>query len=115
MTSLKEPMVSVAVAGFLAYSQVKTTSSAVKGWPSCQVTPFFSFQVTDLPSAASVPSSRPGIVSARTGRRLPSPSQPASGSQHTHHPSRSLPPPPQRGFRHLRPPPHSALHTPPPP
>ena len=71
---------SVAVAGSRAYSQVKTTSSAVKGWPSCHLTPFFSFQVTDLPSAASVPSSRPGIVSASTGWRLPSRSQRASGS-----------------------------------
>ena len=49
-----------AVAGLRAYSQVKTQSSAVNGLPSCQVTPFFSFQVTDLPSAARVPSSRPG-------------------------------------------------------
>ena len=69
-----------AVAGFSAYSQVKTQSSAVNGLPSCQVTPFFSFQVTDLPSAARVPSSRPGIDSASTGRRLPLASQPASGS-----------------------------------
>ena len=69
-----------AVAGSREYCQVKTTSSAVKGWPSCHLTPFFSFQVTDLPSAASVPSSRPGIDSARIGRRLPSASQPASGS-----------------------------------
>ena len=69
-----------AVAGLRAYSQVKTQSSAVNGLPSCQVTPFFSFQVTDLPSAARVPSSRPGIDSARMGLRLPSASQPASGS-----------------------------------
>ncbi len=71
---------SAAVAGSRAYSQVKTQSSAVKGLPSCHVTPFFSFQVTALPSADKVPSSRPGIVSARMGRRLPSASQPASGS-----------------------------------
>ena len=54
-------MVVAAVAGSFAYSQLKTTSSAVNGLPSCQVTPCFSFQVTDLPSAARVPSSRPGI------------------------------------------------------
>ena len=73
-------MVVAAVAGFLAYSQLKTTSSAVNGLPSCQVTPCFSFQVTDLPSAARVPSSRPGMEAASTGLRLPSGSQPASGS-----------------------------------
>ena len=69
-----------AVAGFLAYCQLKTTSSAVNGLPSCHFTPCFSFQVTDLPSAASVPSSRFGIEAARNGLRFPSASQPASGS-----------------------------------
>ena len=69
-----------AVAGSLAYSQLKTTSSAVNGLPSCQVTPCFSFHTTDLPSAASVPSSRPGIEAASLGLRLPSASQAASGS-----------------------------------
>ena len=54
-----------AVAGSIAYSQLNTTSSAVKGWPSCQVTPFFSFQVTDLPSGLSV-----GVVSVLTLRGL---------------------------------------------
>src|SRR5262245_6495357 len=79
-TSLEEPLGTAAVAGSRAYSQVNTQSSAVNGLPSCQVTFFFSFQITDLPSAARVPSSRPGTVSARIGRRLPSASQPASGS-----------------------------------
>jgi hypothetical protein len=51
--------------------QVKTTSSAVKGCLSCQVTPFLGFQVTDLPSAPRVLSSRPGTVSASRRRRLP--------------------------------------------
>ena len=54
-------MVVAAVAGSMAYCQLKTTSSAVKGAPSCQVTPFFSFQMTDLPSAATPPFSRLGI------------------------------------------------------
>ena len=47
-----------AVAGSAAYSQLKTTSSAVNGLPSCQLTPCFSFQVTDMPSAARPPFSR---------------------------------------------------------
>jgi hypothetical protein len=37
---------------------LKTTSSAVNGLPSCQVTPRLSFQVTDLPSAAGRRSAR---------------------------------------------------------
>src|SRR6266568_4177894 len=46
------PMVTAAVPGAITYSHVKMTSSAVKGWPSCQTTFFFSFQVTDIPSFA---------------------------------------------------------------
>src|SRR5512137_776026 len=80
VTSLYTPVVTAAVAGSFAYSQVNTQSSAVKGCPSCQVTPFFSFQVTDLPSADSPPFSRVGISAARIGTRLPSASQTASGS-----------------------------------
>ena len=57
-------MVTAAVAGSSAYSQLKTTSSAVNGLPSCQVTPCFSFQVTDLPSAASA-----AVLAARNRRR----------------------------------------------
>ena len=79
-TSLNTPLVTAAVAGSLAYSQVKMQSSAVKGWPSCQVTPFFSFQITVLPSAERPPFSREGISAARMGRRLPSESQQARGS-----------------------------------
>ena len=41
------------MAGSEAYSQLNTQSSAVNGLPSCHLTPFFSFQVTDLPSLAS--------------------------------------------------------------
>jgi hypothetical protein len=68
------------VAGSLQNSQLKTTSSAVKGLPSCQVTPRLSFQVTLLPSADRPPFCAGGISAARIGTRLPSASQPASGS-----------------------------------
>ena len=69
-----------AVAGSAAYSQVNTQSSAVKGLPSCQVTPFLSFHVTDLPSFATPPFCTLGISAARVGARLPSGSQEARGS-----------------------------------
>ena len=69
-----------AVSGFRAYSQVKTTSSAVNGFPSCHLTPRFSFQTTERPSSASPSFSLLGISAARNGTRLPSPSHPASGS-----------------------------------
>jgi hypothetical protein len=68
------------VAGSRMNCQLKTTSSAVKGWPSCQVTPRLSFQVTERPSADRPPFSRVGISAASCGIRLPSKSQPASGS-----------------------------------
>ncbi len=74
------PTVTVAVAGSPAYWAVNTTSSAVKGLPSCQVTPFLSFQTTERPSADRPPLSRVGMLSASTGTRLPSGSQAASGS-----------------------------------
>ena len=80
MTSLKTAMVTAAVAGSFANSQVKTQSSAVNGLPSCHVTLRLSFQVTDLPSAATPPFSRVGISAARMGTRLPSLSQTARGS-----------------------------------
>src|SRR2546426_1804282 len=41
------------VAGSITYCQLKTTSSAVNGLPSCQVTPRLSRHVTDRPSRAS--------------------------------------------------------------
>src|SRR5919197_1872613 len=59
-----DAIVHAEVAGSLAYSQLNTTSSAVNGLPSCQVTPRLSFQVTDLPSAASPPLSRLGVLAA---------------------------------------------------
>ncbi len=73
-------MVTAAVAGSLAYCQVKTRSSAVNGLPSCHFTPDFSFQVTDLPSAASRPFWIDGTSAASTSFMLPSGSQQASGS-----------------------------------
>src|SRR5688500_6078758 len=80
LTSLQTPLVTAAVPGSLAYSQVKMQSSAVNGWPSCQVTPRFNFQVTDLPSADKPPFSREGTSAARIGNRLPSASHEPSGS-----------------------------------
>ena len=74
------PMVTVAVAGSRAYSQLNTTSSAVNGLPSCHLTPGFSFQVTDMPSAERPPFCSEGISAASTSFMLPSASQQASGS-----------------------------------
>ncbi len=51
----------------VAASYVKTTSSAVKGSPSDQVTPSLSFQVTVRPSALTSPFSGVGTSLARTG------------------------------------------------
>ena len=65
-------MVRAAVLGSRTNSQLNTTSSAVNGLPSCQVTPFLSFQVTDLPSLATPPFCTVGISAASTGNRLPS-------------------------------------------
>ena len=79
-TSLNTPIVTAAVAGSAAYCQVNTQSSAVKGWPSCQVTPLFNFQMTVLPSADRPPLPCVGTSAARMGTRLPSLSQQASGS-----------------------------------
>src|SRR5262245_15912602 len=80
LMSLYVPMFVDAVAGSATYSQVNTQSSAVNGLPSCQVTPFLSFQVTDLPSLARPPFCAVGISAARLAARLPSGSQEASGS-----------------------------------
>ena len=55
MTFGNVPVVTAAVAGSVAYSQLKTTSSAVKGFPSCHWTFRLSFQVTDVPSLATPP------------------------------------------------------------
>ena len=45
-------------------------SSAVNGLPSCQLTPRFSRQVTDLPSFATAPFSRLGISCAEYRNQL---------------------------------------------
>jgi len=74
------PLVVQALAGSAAYSQLKTTSSAVNGLPSCHCTFFLSFQVTDRPSFATAPFCRLGTSAASTGTKLPSGSQTASGS-----------------------------------
>ena len=78
--SLYAPEVTAAEAGSAAHSQVATMSSAVKGFPSCQATPFFSFQVTDVPSFEIPPFWSVGTSAARTGRRFPSGSNEHSGS-----------------------------------
>ena len=52
------PEVVAAVAGSAAYSQLKTTSSAVKGLPSCHATFFLSRQVTERPSLLTRRSAR---------------------------------------------------------
>src|SRR5882672_9402788 len=49
------PIVTAAVPVSMTYSQLKTTSSAVKGLPSCHATFFFRRQVTDRPSFATPP------------------------------------------------------------
>src|SRR5205085_11542342 len=67
LTSLYVPVVTAAVAGSEAYSQLKTQSSAVKGWPSCHLTPCFSFQTTHRRSLSTVPASTLGTSAASTG------------------------------------------------
>ena len=76
----KAPEVTAAVAGSVAYSQLKTTSSAVNGLPSCHWTFFLSFQVTDVPSLAIPPFWTVGISAARFAMRFPSGSKEARGS-----------------------------------
>ena len=80
LISRYEPLVTAAVAGSETYSQLKTTSSAVKGLPSCQSTLRRRRQMTQVESLASVPPSTLGTSAARTGARLPSGSYAASGS-----------------------------------
>jgi hypothetical protein len=74
------PVDTASVAGSAAYSHVKTTSSAVKGLPSCHWTPFFSLRVTDKPSRATSPFWTVGTSATRTGTMLPSGSNDTSGS-----------------------------------
>ncbi len=65
-------MVRAAVFGSFTNSQLKTTSAEVNGLPSCQVTPFLSFHVTDRPSLLTPPFWTDGTSAASTGKRLPS-------------------------------------------
>src|SRR5439155_15583416 len=66
------PLLTAAVAGSVTYSQLKTTSSAVKGLPSCQTTFFLSRQVTDIPSFATCPFCWLGTSAASIGTMFPS-------------------------------------------
>src|SRR6058998_1346342 len=66
------PLLTAAVAGSITYSQLKTTSSAVKGLPSCQTTFFLSRQVTDIPSFATCPFCWLGTSAASIGTMFPS-------------------------------------------
>src|SRR5262249_13010778 len=83
----KAPEVTAAVAGSVAYSQLNTTSSAEKGFPSCHWTFFLSFQVTDVPSLAMPPFWTVGISAAKFGKRLPSGAKDARGSEKIREPS----------------------------
>jgi hypothetical protein len=113
--SSNTPRVVAAVAGSRAYSALKTTSSAVNGVPSCQVTPRLSFQVTLLPSAATPPLARLGISAASTGCSSPSASQRASGSNKMRAASASLVPVAKCGFSCVGPCHDRIFSTPPPP
>ena len=66
--------------GSMANCQLKTTSSAVKGAPSCQVTFFLSRHSTQRPSFAMPPFLSVGNSSASTGAKVPSPCGAARGS-----------------------------------
>src|SRR5258706_10533956 len=80
LISRYEPLVTAAVAGSATNSQLKTTSSAVKGLASCQVTPRLSFQVTQVRSRGSVPPFTPCTSEARTATTLTSGSNAARGT-----------------------------------
>jgi hypothetical protein len=79
-TSANPGRVEAAVPGSRANCQLKTTSSAVNGVPSCQVTFFLSFHSTQRPSFAMPPFLGVGNSSASTGAKVPSPCGAASGS-----------------------------------
>src|SRR6185503_1594105 len=55
LMSLYVPIVTAAVAGSAAYSQLNTTSAEVNGLPSCHWTSFLSFQTIVLPSFDTPP------------------------------------------------------------
>src|SRR5262245_59296394 len=80
LTLRNTPILGDAVAGSAAYSQLKTTSSAVNGLPSCQSTLGLSRQVTVVPSFDTPPFCTLGTSRARTGVMLPSRSKYTSGS-----------------------------------
>ncbi len=79
-TSCRASTVVAAVSLSVTYRWVKTTSRAVKGWPSLHLTPCFSFQVTLLRSRASPPFCSEGISAARKGTSFSSGPKAASGS-----------------------------------
>src|SRR5258706_15911394 len=81
LISRYEPLVTAAVAGSATNSQLKTTSSAVKGLPSGQGTPRLSFQVAPVGSRAGGPAVPVGPSGARTGPMLPSGSKGARGPE----------------------------------
>src|SRR5262249_54673462 len=115
LMSLYVPMFVDAVAGSATYSQVNTQSSAVNGLPSCQVTPFLSFQVTDLPSLERPPFCTVGISAARVAARLPSGSHQARRAQKNREPSWSLVPVAKCGFSRVALCHPSTFSAPPPP
>jgi len=63
------------------YSQVKTTSLAVKGVPSDHNTSSRRVQVIEVKSAATPPLSTVGISVAKVGTRVPTGAKRASGSR----------------------------------
>src|SRR6185295_1961201 len=71
-TLRKTPTCGDAVAGSAAYSQLKTTSAAVKGVPSCHWTLRLSRQVTTVPSLDTPPFWTLGSSRASDGTMLPS-------------------------------------------
>src|SRR5262245_4819914 len=113
--SLYAPEVTAVEAGSATHSQVATTSSAVNGFPSCHVTFFLSFQVTDSPSFEIPPFWRVGTSAARTGSRLPSGSNEHRGSWKIREASVSFVPGDRWGFRMTGACHHKVLTGPPPP
>ena len=67
VTSVKFEVALQPPSGFMQYSPENTTSVAVSGVPSDQITPGFSFQVIEVKSAATPPFSTVGISAASAG------------------------------------------------
>ena len=57
--------------GFMIVFQVKTTSPAVNGWPSCHCTPGRSLTVNAVPSFEMPPLAWVGMAAARLGTNAP--------------------------------------------